>query len=202
MAGALGVLPALTRGAGAGTLGLALCSMALAAPLCVSLRRLGGARLTWLAVALLLSFGPLSLLGEWLSRSTHHRPLGAVTFAVFAVLLMAVVALCAWRALGSLRVQKPVGAVAALSVLLAIGLFVRAGLPPWFEAVTWLGLVAIAALSPLRPAALRKLPERGVVGVWLGVALAATFWTVLAPTGLAEASPVLSFPLRVLLGRA
>jgi hypothetical protein len=185
-----------------GTLGLVLCSMALAAPLCVGLRRLGGARRAWLAVALLLSFGPLSLLGEWLSRSTHHRPLGAVTFAVIAVLVMALVALCSWRALGNLRVQKALFGAAALSALLALGLFVRGGLPPWFEAVTWLGLVSIAALSPFNPAALRKLSERGAVGIWLGVVLAATFWTVLAPAGLAEASPVISFPLRVLLGRA
>jgi hypothetical protein len=202
LAGALAVLPALVRGAGVTTFGLALCSMALAAPLCAGLRRLGGVRLAWLAVALLLSFGPLSLLGEWLSRSTHHRPLGAVTFAVFAAGVMGAMALCAWRALGTLRTQRALFAVAALSLLLGVALFVRAGLPPWFEAATWLGLVALGALLPKGPAFVHTLSARGVLGAWFGVLLAATLWTLLAPVGLANASPVLSFPLRVLLGQA
>lgn len=202
MAGAVAVLPALVRGAGVSAVGLALCSMALAAPLCAGLRRLGGARLAWLGVALLLSFGPLSLLGEWLSRSTHHRPLGAVTFAVCAAAVLAGVAVCAWRALGRGNTQKALGVAAALSLLLGIGLFVRAGCPPWFEAVTWLGLVAVGALLPRGPAMLRSASPRAVVGVWLGVTFAATLWAVLAPLGLETASPVLSFPLRVLVGQA
>lgn len=39
----------------------------------------------WLGAALLLL--PLSLLGELLIARTHHRPLGAATFATAAVLL-------------------------------------------------------------------------------------------------------------------
>ena len=43
------------------------------------------ARANWLSAVLL--FWPLALLAEVLIRYTHHRPLGAATFATLAVLL-------------------------------------------------------------------------------------------------------------------
>ena len=72
VAGALGTLPTLARGVGWGSVGLLLCSMSLAAPLCAGLRRLGGGQRSWVAAALVLAFGPLALLGEWIARSTNH----------------------------------------------------------------------------------------------------------------------------------
>ncbi len=48
---------------------------------------------TWGGLSLLLAFGPLSLLAERLVGSTHHRPLGAVTFASFALVLWVILEL-------------------------------------------------------------------------------------------------------------
>ena len=42
-----------------------------------------GSSASWLSAALL--FGPLALFAEALILKTHHRPLGAATFAVIAV---------------------------------------------------------------------------------------------------------------------
>ncbi|HTM45821.1 MAG TPA: hypothetical protein VL137_12755 [Polyangiaceae bacterium] len=43
-----------------------------------------------LIVGLLLASGPLQLLGAVLASQTHHRPLGAVTFALIAAVLIIV----------------------------------------------------------------------------------------------------------------
>ena len=52
---------------------------------------------SWLAFVLL--FGPLSLLAEALIERTHHRPLGAATFASVLVLMWVVVELLTKRQL-------------------------------------------------------------------------------------------------------
>ncbi len=49
---------------------------------------------------------PLALLGEWLIAHTHHRPLGAATFATFAVLVWMAFELTS-RILFSAAKQRP-----------------------------------------------------------------------------------------------
>jgi hypothetical protein len=47
------------------------------------------AHASWLSAVMLIA--PLSLLGELLIAKTHHRPLGAATFATIAIVLWAFV---------------------------------------------------------------------------------------------------------------
>jgi hypothetical protein len=60
-------------------------------------RRPGPPRASWLSATMLL--GPLSLLAELLIERTHHRPLGAATFATCAVLLWGLAELTSRRLL-------------------------------------------------------------------------------------------------------
>jgi len=70
--------------------------LALVVGLCAASLRLVEIRsraVTTLGITAIVAFGPLALFGELLKRATHHRPLGAVTFAVLgaAVLVLAMV---------------------------------------------------------------------------------------------------------------
>ncbi len=46
---------------------------------------------------------PLAVLARLLHKNTHHRPLGAATFAVIALALVAFASFAAWRALAGLQ---------------------------------------------------------------------------------------------------
>jgi hypothetical protein len=48
---------------------------------------------------LLIAAAPLALLAQGLKQSTHHRPLGAATFAVFALVTIVGALVAAWRLL-------------------------------------------------------------------------------------------------------
>jgi hypothetical protein len=104
---------------------------ALVGPCAVSLRIVGArARaVATLAVSAIILLGPLSLLGELLKRATHHRPLGAVTFAVLAGCALVVTIGVSYRlsqAAGSAGRWKGV-ARGALSVTVALGLLFSGG---------------------------------------------------------------------------
>ncbi len=95
-AGALLALPvALRSGASLRTgllVWLAACGLlglatALAAGLLRSGRPLPSA-IAFVPLGLLIALGPLAFLGKLLHANTHHRPLGAATFAVLALLLV------------------------------------------------------------------------------------------------------------------
>jgi len=59
-----------------------------------------------LALALLFSVGPFSWLGTMLDKNTHHRPLGAVTFAVLAAGIALLALALALRATVSIRSRQ------------------------------------------------------------------------------------------------
>jgi len=76
------------------------------------------------ALAALLLTGPLALVGELLVSRTHHRPLGAATFASLALLGLVLVSALAFqgRALSGARSswQALAWALGAASVLCAL----------------------------------------------------------------------------------
>lgn len=202
VAGAMAAVPALARGGSVGLLGVALCSMAFAAPVCLGLRTLSASWLAWLALTLAASFTPLALGADALVRTTHHRPLGAVTFAVFACVLLAAMGLLVRRAMPYLLGRKLLlrGLLAGLLVIDGLQL-ARSQSPGALEATAWFVLVFLAALMP--KGMLGAMPSARVqAALWLGALLSAGAWAVSAPESLSEASQVLSFPLRALMGRA
>jgi hypothetical protein len=76
--------------------------------------------LPWLAA--LLAFAPLALLAELLLRRTHHRPLGAVTFAVASLVLWLGLTLLERRVLAPSAEPRPsVGVSRARAVLAWLG---------------------------------------------------------------------------------
>ncbi len=201
-AGALAAVPALARGGSVALVGVALCSMALAAPICVGLRRLGSGFLTWLSLTLTAALVPLAVFAEWLVKTTHHRPLGAVTFAVFALALVCGAGLVARRLLAFDVARKSFAKWLVVALLLVdVLVVVRARPTGWVEAGTWVVLVVLASLVPNE--ALVRMPNRRVqAGMWLLTFVVATVWAAVAPASLAQASAVLSFPVRAFLGQA
>jgi hypothetical protein len=107
LAAAVTALPAVPRVASLGASGvlgfLALFggTALVLGPLLVCANALGGeprrGRSAFFGLA--IAAAPLALLAEGLKRSTHHRPLGAATFAVFALATIAGSMLAAWRLL-------------------------------------------------------------------------------------------------------
>ncbi|HVJ15943.1 MAG TPA: hypothetical protein VM686_10880 [Polyangiaceae bacterium] len=74
---------------------------------------------------------PLAVFARLLHQNTHHRPLGAATFAVVGLLLIVVASFVAWRALAWLQVSS------SRARLLTVSVF----------GVTTLGAVALLALT-------------------------------------------------------
>lgn len=73
-------------------------------------------------LAALLATLPLSLFGELLLRRTHHRPLGAATFASAAVLLFALTCWSTARLSGLARSgRRVVWVLAAVGLVVVIG---------------------------------------------------------------------------------
>lgn len=175
VAGALAGLPAVFRALGAHTstllvLGACALPMAYAVPVVLGVRR---ARLPQapspgheqrphalaeVGGALALALGPLYLLGTWLTASTHHRPLGAVTFSLVGAAVLVVAYVAARRVLHARRrgiVLAGLGVPGALSAYLLLrGL--AAGIdsgPGWLDGLAWVGWTLGACwLPPLRKA--------------------------------------------------
>jgi hypothetical protein len=72
-----------------------------------------------LPLALLLALPPLSVFGQVLHRSTHHRPLGAATFAVVGAALLLGLVVVTTRLLGGTRLARRALVVAVALALAA-----------------------------------------------------------------------------------
>lgn len=139
----------------------------------------------WLACGLGLSLGPLTVFGGLLKTATHHRPLGAATFAVIACALVVGSVLVCWRA-GVLveraeatrgrLIRSVVGAVALLSGAWALFALIKQAASSDFV----FGFVQLAfALLTLWFASRRKtqdklagLPAFVGLGAWISLVLA------------------------------
>ncbi len=172
-AGALAGVPAALRVLGGeadfwALLGALALPMAVTGPVVLALRRARlphvlapGAQprpglLRSLAVTLALGIAPLAWLGAWLEQSTHHRPLGAVTFACAALCVFLGAAIVARRLLLTCSAVV-VRACAVVPAALGAWLLVRgvvAGFDAgsaWVDGLALLGLtVAATWLLPLR----------------------------------------------------
>lgn len=107
-----------------------------------------------------IAFGPLTQLGTLLSKHTHHRPLGAATFAVVAGMMILVAWALATRALvsvhSSFRLRKQFGwAVIVVGAAISLAL----------AALPLSGFVRNFRATPL----LSSLVIDGLLGMALGV---------------------------------
>jgi hypothetical protein len=121
---ALGVVPAVFRcssGVGGLAAWLTLCGAValVAGPTAALLRSLRSSpRTVWaLPLCAVLALPALTVFGQVLHRSTHHRPLGAATFAVVAAALLLGLLVVTTRLLGAAERGKD-GARLARGVLL------------------------------------------------------------------------------------
>lgn len=147
------VLPYLAL-AGAGSFSLFLLRLALRGPADTAEARWPGA----LSLAAALASAPLVALGFGLKVATHHRPLGAATFAFAALAAFALLTLLALSAL-ELRVRRPrLGAVLVYGVS-AVGALSVSG------ALFWLCRALIQRATPAAAAL------DGLVGLLLAAAL-------------------------------
>lgn len=167
-----------------------------------------------LTIAVLLAAFPLVPFASILKTSTHHRPLGGVTFAVLAGLVIVGLSLLCGRVVTWAGEQRPLSATlrVALVVLAALGtaalvLGMVQGLKGgddyrtgFFDALRVLGLATLAARVPLPLALLRRVRGLGLAA-WIAV-VTVGLCLDRAPAMQAELAarcPVLHWPL-VLLG--
>jgi hypothetical protein len=160
---------------GAGSLSLFLLRLALCGAGSSAASARHGSALT---LAAALSSGPLVALAFALKIATHHRPLGAATFALAALCCFGVLALLALSAL-ELRARRP-----RLGSALVYGWGVAGALSTGW-ALVWLGRALIQRATPSAPA----------LDALVGLLLAGTLVSVRA-TGLARSRLALaSVPL-------
>lgn len=161
-------------------------------------------------VGLGLSALPLAMLASVLKATTHHRPLGAVTFAVLALVLclgsiavsarvLALTDSARSSAVRSARVVLMVAALAGPVVLLgraAASANLREGV---FDVALGLGTGAVLAL--LRwPPALARVVQLSAVPVWLGTVVIGILVGLSFGGGASEqASPALAAPISWIL---
>ncbi|MEO7038344.1 MAG: hypothetical protein ABI548_30520 [Polyangiaceae bacterium] len=164
-----------------------------------------------LTVGVLLACLPLLPFASILKTATHHRPLGGVTFAVIAGIVIVGLSLFSGRLITWAGAQHPTARAAARLALVALAalgaavmlLALTQGLKGgggfrngFFDALRVLGLATLAARVPLPVRLLRRLRGFGLaawiavvtVGVCLGHAPA-------MQTELADRCPVLHWPL-------
>jgi hypothetical protein len=183
LAGALVALPALVRltasGAGGSVAVLALSGGAalVLGPLLVLVDRVRtlGARLSVVVTGLGLAAWPLSFLGSLLERTTHHRPLGAATFALLALAVVLGGLLVAWRVNAldpgatvgrALRVVLALGAVASTGLVLLGGLRAEAVRPHVLDGALLVVGAALGWVALRRPALVSSLSRVGLV-LWI-----------------------------------
>lgn len=240
VAGTLAGLPALVRGLGAGAtppplalVGVCALPALVVAPVVVGLRRARAAQRTLppeerarsfsalVGASVLLSLAPLTWLGSWLERYTHHRPLGAVTFACAALCVLSVALLLA-RRLAALQ-RTPTERLVRLACFVVaggLGVYLLVGgavasarwSSTWLDVTSILGWTAAAIwLPPLeRHAALptasaqpdvqpTTVPLRrwqSAVAAWLSVCVIGVLALVLHGDELAALTPVFTWPFR------
>ncbi len=152
-----------------------------------------------------LAATPLSLLAEGLMQRTHHRPLGAATFALLALATVAGAMLVAWRVLrfsesGGATARRVVFGLAVLVAVFSLGLvLVRALSAPALVPHVLDGLRAFAAATLCH--LLLRFPRMnavlGRIGAPLWVLVVAVgFFANRGATGAAvrSAAPVLGGP--------
>jgi hypothetical protein len=186
---AIAVLPAVLRVEAAGSalstwLALAGGSALVVGPVLALLRRAlaTSSHLLLPLAGVGLSAAPLAMLGSLLKSTTHHRPLGAATFAVLA---LGVVVFCVLVALSVGRVARraPVdgrrgawmvlGAAALASVAAALAPVLRSegARPHALDAVSLI-VAGGAALGALRIEPVRVLGRRFGALLWIAITLA------------------------------
>jgi hypothetical protein len=142
-----------------------------------------------IVLGLLIALGPVALLARVLKVATHHRPLGAVTFALLAATVLAGSLFIATRLLSEVRAQ-PRGAtrylvlglaatgLALFLAFLAKGLGAAAGAAGLrgsvLDGVLLLAGVALAAILPL-PTGVSRLARAAGPAAWLLAAACAIF---------------------------
>jgi hypothetical protein len=164
-----------------------------------------------LTLGVLLAGLPLLPFAALLKTSTHHRPLGGVTFAVIAGLQIVALSLVAGRLITWAGAQRPkasawarfgvvaLAALGAAALLLGLMQGLKGGgafRTGFFDALRVLGLATLAARVPLPAALLRRARGFGLaawiavvtVGVCLGRAPA-------MQAELAARCPVMRWPL-------
>lgn len=145
---------------------------------------------------------PLSVFARLLHQTTHHRPLGAATFVMVALVLLCLTSFAAWRALVWLQasshrprwISVSILGVTGLVVLLLLG---QLGLTSEWRAsvldataLSTLGVAAVA-LQPSAPWQARL--RRVAVPAWATLVVLA-LWLSRGAVGpvVGEAAPVLS----------
>jgi hypothetical protein len=140
----------------------------------------------------------LFVLGRLIEQKTHHRPLGAATFAVLALIVVLGAAIVTGRALSLASARRPawiaLAVVAGLAVLMAAQAFTGAG-PFRASLVDGLvvGLVAVLAIAlPISPTRERRLDVMALP-LWGLLALAGIVLSRTTAGGVVgELAPVLS----------
>jgi hypothetical protein len=183
LAGVLAAVPALVRlsssGAGGSIAVLVLSGGAalVLGPLLVLLdrARTAGARLSVVFVGLGLAAWPLSFLGSVLERTTHHRPLGAATFALLSLAVVLGCLLVARRvttfdaastAGRALRVVLALCAAASTALVLLTGLRDEGVRPHVLDGALLVVFVALGWAALLRPVLVSALSRVGLV-LWI-----------------------------------
>lgn len=114
----------------------------------------------------------LTQLGRWLLDSTHHRPLGAVTFAALGVFLWFGCLIVFWRR----TVPLPVGALIALVAVGWVSVLLLPLGPALVEPALGLGLAALVFLLGKRVRASSRALSVGCTGsLWSAAVIAAWF---------------------------
>jgi hypothetical protein len=182
--------------------GPTLAGLASARPLSPALR----AALVGLGLAAL----PLAKLASLLKVATHHRPLGAVTFAALALLLCLGLIVVSARLLSVSGAERSTGgrfvraallAAATAGPLLLLGRAtasanLRGGV---FDVALGLGTGALLGLAPYPPSAVRAVELLGVP-LWVSAVLTGILAGLVAGGGPAQlASPALAAPISWLL---
>ena len=213
-AAALAALPAAVREEPAVLVWLALtgASAAVLGPLLAALRELRPLGLGPIAVLLGLGLAswPLALLLAALKSNTHHRPLGAVTFAFGAAIVVIAASALALRLLTWFQ-PRPTNRMrhwgrVALTLCATLGpllLLLRLGgspqtRVPLFDASLALGLSAVTMLVPWSERALRWAARVGPVA-WMLIVAAGVFAARQSSELALEASPSLLAPFVWLL---
>jgi len=234
LAGALSAVPAVLRMSGAdGSPGGLVVASACALPIAFAVPVVLGARqarspevpapghgarpsaLRVAAVAAGLALPVLSLLGGWLFSGTHHRPLGAVTFACAALIVLAGCAVLA-RRLVTLGRRGPLLAalvLAGAAALLLVGRGIAEALArggSFIDGLLWLGLVIGASLLPSGAESGRASSEarsghdvgrarsvlRAGLLLWLVTCAVGVLGLGLDAASLARWAPAFTWPLR------
>jgi len=169
----------------------------------LAIRRPLGAPVLAVLAGLGLSAPLLAGFAALLKSATHHRPLGAVTFALAAAFGVILTSGAVFRILTApttparaRAVQRGVLALAALGPAAAlILLLVRGGARPVVEGALALGIAALLLVPPW-PEAIRRASERLGLPVWAGLVTVGVLVAVgLGGVAARDASPVLLAPL-------